>query len=404
MNMNNKVIFLGIILLSGISATRSPLEEYDSQFQDNDENTPNHLSQSHPPSQMIQSHHLPLNLSKSSQPQQPLAETQNLHRQLPQQLPPETRNLHYPQTQHLSQEIQSRHPPSKLIQPQYLPLNLPKPSQPQQLSAETHNIHRPQPQHLSPAIKNLNRSQNQKVSPEIQNFHRPQRQNINRHVKTKNNHRRQQSRLQVQQRNPLKIQPPAQIHQHHEQEQNSQHPQRNAESIKFIGPHNIPDHYFDLRWMAKSTNKSLLDAIKDTYNIRPIVRDLDLSRMDDKEIFTVVMKREIAWSHPELNEFGLMRCEELKFRHSPFAGYIELVPDGRRISIHKFDDSVSYQRASQASKEFQNSCLMKALEKTKTPSPSPASLASATQPGNCKTQIPFCFSDSWRQIWWKIIE
>jgi hypothetical protein len=52
--------------------------------------------------------------------------------------------------------------------------------------------------------------------------------------------------------------------------------------------------------MAKSTNKSLLDAIKDTYNIRPIVRDLDLSRMDDKEIFTVVMKREIAWSHPEL--------------------------------------------------------------------------------------------------------
>ena len=150
--------------------------------------------------------------------------------------------------------------------------------------------------------------------------------------------------------------------------------------------------------MVKSTNKSLLDAIKATYNIRPIVRDLDLSRMDDKEIFTVVMKREIAWSHPELNEFGLMRCEDLQFRNSPFAGYIELIPDGRRISIQKYDDSISYQRVSQAAKDLQSRCLIKALEKT----PSPPVVA--TQPTNCKTQIPFCFSDSWRQIWWKVIE
>lgn len=185
---------------------------------------------------------------------------------------------------------------------------------------------------------------------------------------------------------------------------NNNIPIRNAESVKYIGPHNIHDHYFDLRWMLKTTNnKSIADGIRATYNFRPILRDLDLSRLDDKEIFSVVMKREIAYSHPDLNEFGLMRCEDLKFRNSPFAGYIELVPDGRRISIQKFDDAIEYQRVAKASKDLQSRCLMKGLEKT--PPPSPPTQRPATAPANnCQTHIPFCFSDSWRQIWWKVIE
>lgn len=187
---------------------------------------------------------------------------------------------------------------------------------------------------------------------------------------------------------------------------NNNVPIRNAESVKFIGPHNIHDHYFDLRWMLKTTNnKSIPDGIRSTYNFQPILRDLDLSIMNDKEIFTVVMKREIAWSHPDLNEFGLMRCEDLKFRNSPFAGYIELIPDGRRISIQKFDDAIAYQRVAQAAKELQSRCLMKGLEKTPPPLPPTQRPVQVAAPANiCQTQIPFCFSDSWRQIWWKVIE
>lgn len=197
--------------------------------------------------------------------------------------------------------------------------------------------------------------------------------------------------------------PRLQKHQHNQQHQKLNSPQRNAESVKFIGPHNIHDHYFDLRWMLRTTQKSVTDGIQSTYNFRPIMRDLQLSRMDDKELFTVIVKREIAWSYPDLNEFGLMRCEDLGFRNSPFASYIELIPDGRRISIQKFDDSVSYQKASQDAKDLQTRCLIKGLEKTPPPPPPPSSQVKSAAT-NCKTQIPYCFSDSWRQIWWKVIE
>lgn len=171
-------------------------------------------------------------------------------------------------------------------------------------------------------------------------------------------------------------------------------PIRDAESVKFIGPHNIHDHYFDLRWTLRTTHKPLLDGIKSTYHFRPILRDLDLSRLDDKEIFSAVMKREIAWSYPDLNEFGLMRCEELYFNNAPLATYIELTTDGRRISIQKFENSAAYQKAAKDAKELQTKCLIKGLEKIQNPS----------KPVNCKTQIPYCFSDSWRQIWWKVID
>lgn len=340
--MINKVIYTGIILLSGISVTGSPGRyeqrvDYNSQLLENDDHVPNPL----PPVQQN-------NVKYMSNPLPPVPNVNNNYLSNP--LPPSRRV-----TNNFAPNPLPQSPPPP---PQQTPLNLTQRPQPEKFKQQLQNLKR------TP----LNLSQN------------PRQQNLKRHIQI----HRQQPRLQ--QRNPLNISPSPPSSQNH--------PQRNAESIKFIGPHNLVDHYFDLRWMAKSTNKSLLDAIKATYNIKPIVRDLDLSRMDDKEIFTLVMKREIAWSHPDMNQFGLMRCEDLQFRNSPFAGYIELVPDGRRISIQKYDDSVAYKRVSQAAKDLQNRCLIKALEKT----------PSTAQPGNCKTQIPFCFSDSWRQIWWKVVE
>lgn len=347
---------MGIILLSGISVTGSPGRsqqsvDYDSQLQDIDDYVPN------PPPPVPQ-----INESYKPNPPPPVPLISQNYRPNPPPPVPNVNNNYLPNPLSQSQRVTSNFGPDPLNQippSQQAPLNLTPRSQPQQLKQQLQKLKR------SP----MNLSQ------------QPRKQNLMRHIHI----HRQQPRLQ--QRNPLNIAPfqPSQ-----------KNPQRNAESIKFIGPHNLPDHFFDLRWMAKSNNKSLLDAIKATYNIRPIVRDLDLSRMDDKEIFTLVMKREIAWSYPDMNQFGLMRCEDLQFRNSPFAGYIELVPDGRRISIQKYDDSVAYQRVSQAAKDLQNRCLIKSLEKT----PS----AATAQPGNCKTQIPFCFSDSWRQIWWKVIE
>lgn len=350
---------MGLIFLSGISVTGSPGRsrqrvDYDSQLQDNDDYVPN----PRPPIPRI-------NESYNTDPSTPVPQISQNYRPNPPPSVPNVNNNYLPNPLAQSQRVTNNFGPNPLPQsppppPQQSPLNLTSMPQPQQLKQQLQKLKR------TP----LNLSQQQR------------KQNLMRHIQI----HRQQPRLQ--QLNPLNIAPS------HPASKNN--PQRNAESIKFIGSHNLPDHFFDLRWMAKSTNKSLLDAIKATYNIRPIVRDLDLSRMDDKEIFTLVMKREIAWSYPDMNQFGLMRCEDLKFRNSPFAGYIELVPDGRRISIQKYDDSVAYQRVSQAAKDLQSRCLIKALEKT----PSSAT----AQPGNCKTQIPFCFSDSWRQIWWKVIE
>lgn len=169
--------------------------------------------------------------------------------------------------------------------------------------------------------------------------------------------------------------------------------ERNNDSLKFIGPHNIHDHYFQLRSLQKSSHLSIVDSIKSTYNIIPIMRDLNVAMLNDQEIFDALIKREIAWNYSDLNEFGLMRCEDLKFRFAHFAKYIELIPEGRRISIENYDKQSDYQVASQAVKDLQTKCLIKGLEKTGSPN--------STNPINCQTGIPFCFSDSWKQIWWK---
>lgn len=176
----------------------------------------------------------------------------------------------------------------------------------------------------------------------------------------------------------------------------SSQPVRNAESLKYIGPHNIHDHYFQLRALQLSSHISITEALKSLYNITPIMRDLDISRMNDQEVFDALIKREIAWNYSELNEFGLMRCEDLKFNSMHFAKYIELIPEGRRISIEKFDNPVAYQAVSKEAKDLQTKCLIKGLEKTGS---SPQSTFA-----NCKTGIPFCFSDSWQQIWRKVTE
>lgn len=191
------------------------------------------------------------------------------------------------------------------------------------------------------------------------------------------------------------LQPPQQPQQQ-QQQQVQQQIASPADSLKYIGPHNIHDHYFKLRAFQKSSHQSILDALKATYHITPIMRDLEISRLTDQEVFEALLKREIAWNYSDLNEFGLMRCEDLKFNSPHFAKYIELIPDGRRILIEKFDQNPSaYQIASQNAKDLQTQCLIKALEKTG---------SSAAPKGNCQTDIPFCFSDSWQQLWWKVAE
>lgn len=170
----------------------------------------------------------------------------------------------------------------------------------------------------------------------------------------------------------------------------------NSYSLLYIGPHNLHDHFLHMKSVAQksaSADHDILENIKSTYNIKPIKRDLEHLKLSNQDKFSTLIKREVAWSHPEYNEFGLLSCDDdLKFIQplGP-ARYIELIPDGRRVLIQKYDHREDYQRAAQAAKELQTQCLIKTLEK------------STRSTCNIKG-IPFCFSDSWQQIWWKVTE
>ena len=184
------------------------------------------------------------------------------------------------------------------------------------------------------------------------------------------------------------------------QQQQPYHPpiNRDHDSIKFIGPHNWRSHYRHVRSIKTLLgNNSILDAIKTNYNITPILRDLESAHLDEDDFFETVMKREIAWNYADLNEFGLLRCEEMKFRRAMFPGYIELIPNGRRAAISVFSNSTEYKKLSQEAKDIQTKCLIRGLEKT-------GSSSTTVDEVTCKTKIPFCFADSWRQIWWKVEE
>ena len=162
-----------------------------------------------------------------------------------------------------------------------------------------------------------------------------------------------------------------------------------ANNLRYIGPHNIHDTYIRIKFIQKESSLSVIEAIKSTYNIKPIVRDLNSIHNDD-EIFETLIKREIAWNYPEYNEFGLLPCEQLKF-NQPFgmSKYIELNADGYKVLIQKFSNSADYFKAAQSAKDLQTKCLIKSLEK-------------GGGTSTCEvSQIPFCFSDSWNQIWWK---
>jgi hypothetical protein len=172
-------------------------------------------------------------------------------------------------------------------------------------------------------------------------------------------------------------------------------PEYLASSIKYIGPHNMANHFSQFE-AHKSTQQSFLESLKAVYGIVPIMRDLNQAKLSEHELFEVLMKREIAWNYGDLNEFGLMDCGiDLKFNAGVVAGYIELIPDGRRIAIQKFKNIKEYRIAAQEAKEVQTKCLIKGLEK------SGSSTEQLTQ-DTCKRKIPFCFSDSWGQIWWKV--
>lgn len=171
------------------------------------------------------------------------------------------------------------------------------------------------------------------------------------------------------------------------------------ESLKYIGPHNLHKHFLHLQETsaAKSVRTDILGEIESNYQIKPIKRDLLNADLSNQELFSAIIKREVAWSYPQLNEFGLFTCDQdLKFSIpvGP-AVQIELIPGGRKIFIQKFDDVKVYERESEKAKDLQTQCLIKALEK---------STGSSRNPLNCNKGIPFCFSDSWKQIWWKVPE
>lgn len=161
-----------------------------------------------------------------------------------------------------------------------------------------------------------------------------------------------------------------------------------AHNLKYIGPHNIHDTYTQVRSIQTSSRVSIIDALISIYHISPITRDVNLVQSDG-ELFETFIKREIAWNYPEYNQFGLLPCEELKFAQ-PFdkTSYMELNTEGYKISIQKFSKSTDYFKAAQQAKDLQTQCLIKSLEK------GGASTCSVSQ-------IPFCFSDSWQQLWWK---
>lgn len=162
------------------------------------------------------------------------------------------------------------------------------------------------------------------------------------------------------------------------------------EILQSIGPTNLNERYIRVKQYQDSAKKSFVDAVSSYYNFRPMLRSLQLNGMSDRDLFETLVKRELSWTFPEKNEFGLMRCEEdLLFKYPHQATFIELEPNGRRAAIQRIDNSNDYSQAVDSAKRLQWNCLMKGLEK------------STGSPNDCQTRIPLCFADNWQQIWWK---
>ena len=162
-------------------------------------------------------------------------------------------------------------------------------------------------------------------------------------------------------------------------------------TLMYIGPHNLHETFLKLR-SIQQPNQTILDVFRSHYKVSPILRNLESINLSDEELFKVLVKREIAWNWADFNEFGLMTCEELKFLPAILSGYIEVIPNNSFIIfVEKFepDSLAEYIKTAEAAKVLQTKCLIKRLEK-------------AGLPISCQYQIPFCFSDSWKQIWWKI--
>ena len=168
-------------------------------------------------------------------------------------------------------------------------------------------------------------------------------------------------------------------------------PSAPPKTLMYIGPNNLHETFSKLR-SIQQPNQTILDIFRSHFKVAPILRNLESIKLGDEELFNVLVKREIAWNLADFNEFGLMTCEELKFLPAILSGYIEVIPNNPFIIfVEKFDPNSldEYIKTSEAAKVLQTKCLIKRLEKT-------------GLPASCQTQIPFCFSDSWKQIWWRI--
>lgn len=156
--------------------------------------------------------------------------------------------------------------------------------------------------------------------------------------------------------------------------------------LSYVGPHNIHQEWMRLRQHKQLQNRSIQEAVQVTYDTVPIMRDLNSMKMSSERKFSLLVKRAIAWEHPELNEFGLMSCEELGF---VVDGKREIVDLGghRQVRVQQFRSNAEYQRASVAAKDLQTRSLIHALEK------------SLAVPQSDTTHIPFCFSDIKSELW-----
>lgn len=154
-------------------------------------------------------------------------------------------------------------------------------------------------------------------------------------------------------------------------------------SVIYIGPDNLHE-----RWSKLAKQKSIhgqeavMVALETNYQVTPI-KVLLPTRLSDEQTFEVLVKRDLALNHPDNNQFGLLRCEDLMF--NPTSDSVDL-GNGHQVVVQRFSCKADYEKAAEDAKQLQTQRLIKSLEKS-----------SNTQ---LCTKIPFCFSDARQELWY----
>lgn len=174
----------------------------------------------------------------------------------------------------------------------------------------------------------------------------------------------------------------------------------NLNQLKFIGPGNLHENFVELE-KQKARQEDILQSVQAAFGVVPMTKDLDINHMSREDLFNILLKREIAWSYSDFNEFGLLSCEELGFNmvhkttdpttDTERENKIELTSD-RNLHVIKYDNAAEYLKASVGAKDLQTKCLIKSLEK---------SPITSTQP-TCTKDIPFCFTDTKMEVWFRV--